>query len=126
MGELFDDISRALASPLPRRRVLRLVVGALVGGSLAGVSAGQAEAAPITGSGRRCRCLIECRNVRGEEADFTLRRRLGCCTPGLSGDAECATRCSNLAAQQSRPGILACSVIDSACISDPSCARRRR
>lgn len=47
MGELFDDISRVLASPMPRRRVLGLIVGALAGGTLTGIERGRATALGI-------------------------------------------------------------------------------
>jgi hypothetical protein len=53
MGEhLFDELARALAQPLSRRRVLRLVGGALVAGMLPVARAGRAAAAPgDTGAG---------------------------------------------------------------------------
>src|SRR5262245_17724542 len=35
MGELFDDISRILASPMPRRRAFKLGLGMVAGGVLA-------------------------------------------------------------------------------------------
>ena len=44
-NKVFDDISRVLASPMPRRRALKLIVGALAGGSLMASGLGRAEAA---------------------------------------------------------------------------------
>ena len=35
MSKLFDDVSRILGSPLPRRQAVRLIVGGLAGGYLA-------------------------------------------------------------------------------------------
>ena len=45
MGELFDDICRVVASQMPRRQAFKVLVGSLVGSSLALLSPGRANAA---------------------------------------------------------------------------------
>src|SRR5437867_4293857 len=44
MDKLFDDISRVLASPVPRRRALRLIFSGLVGTTVAAFGLGTAQA----------------------------------------------------------------------------------
>ena len=57
--KLFDDISRILASPIPRRRALRLIVSGLVGATFAAIGLQPAEAVTCTtdsqcGTGNVC------------------------------------------------------------------------
>jgi len=45
MGMLFDDISRLVGSPLPRRKVVALVAGSVAGSVLGGLWPSRAGAA---------------------------------------------------------------------------------
>src|SRR5881296_2866536 len=46
MGELFDNICRTLATPMPRSRALKLIFGGVAGAVLAPFTFGRAPACP--------------------------------------------------------------------------------
>src|SRR4051812_36061056 len=56
MSDRFDDISRIVASPIPRRQALRRVIGALSGAALAPLSSAQAKPEEDPGDPLGCCC----------------------------------------------------------------------
>jgi hypothetical protein len=58
MRYLVDDLARTLATPMPRRRALRLAAQMLAGGVLATLGIRRASAANCTGTGQsNCTCV---------------------------------------------------------------------
>lgn len=108
MDQHFDDVCRLLASDMPRRRALRLILGALAGGGLASLSARRAAAwdvacPPGFGDQGRCPRLEQCCQTVGggfccadptpvccapaNRSDKCCQSLKACCT--LAGGADC-------------------------------------
>lgn len=90
MHELFDDISRIVASPIPRRRVLRLIIGALAVGAVNGLGLRRAAANPDKGCSAAkpicCRPDGDCSRV----PTVTCCERKDCCSKRICcPDEEC-------------------------------------
>lgn len=61
---LFEDIARTLATPMPRRRALKAILGSLAGAALATVAwPGQAQADPTPKGGKCPPNHVNCNNV---------------------------------------------------------------
>lgn len=83
MSQLFDDLARTLARPLPRRGVLRLLGGALVAAAVPGIATTKARAASSFHTcARDGGILCEC-NCKGEAC-----QRI-CCTPKEEFECDC-------------------------------------
>lgn len=83
MGELFDDVSRILASPMPRRSALKLVMAVVAGSSVAAIW-------PISGSAAGT-CSGTC--TKGfTDCGCTDPNSGSCCDPTI-GDLCCGDGC---------------------------------
>ena len=84
MKSFFDDISRIVASPIPRRRAMRLVAGGLAGAALAALGFERpAYAACASGT---FACGTKCCNCVTEQCCGGT----GCCAKGVDC---CGTTC---------------------------------
>ncbi len=103
MGHQFDELSKALASSVSRREVLRKVGIGLVGSMLAGIGVREAAAAPsecavlcgktgFTSGPAHAACLQVCRSC---EADARRICNIGtgfvCCPAGQTCNYNCQT-----------------------------------
>jgi len=114
MDELFDDISRILASPVPRRRALKLVVGGLAGAALA-VLGFERPAYGACTSGKFA-CGTKCCDCANEQCC----NGTSCCAKGVDC---CGTNCDKCCASDEF-----CRASDKKCIkgsrpspSEPAC-----
>ena len=88
MGNFLDDAARILASPMPRRRALRLLGGAIAGGILGTLGARRAQAQtcnPPCTSGRVC--------CSWQGTNFCITAGDTCCgnTQGCNSSQQCCT-----------------------------------
>lgn len=94
MSSWFDDLSRTLASPMPRRKALRSV-GALMGGAfLAGVLAKPAKAAQ-GGCGSPCNVQSDCTSgtCTGTGGTCVCGSGLCCCSSGACSSTATGGNC---------------------------------
>jgi hypothetical protein len=88
MTNFLDELARSLAKPMPRRRALRLVGGAVVAVALPGIRTTKARAASrfhdcVPKGGLLCEC-----NCGGPNGDVCQRI---CCTPKDEYECNCGT-----------------------------------
>lgn len=111
MTYLFDDVSRILASPIPRRAALRLVLRTVGSGILGAVGANQLLGAPCPAN--QCfdvligGCVTSCRSI-GATAAFCNSGTCDFCT---SGQIVCGT----VPVQRCCGGSGACCLASGAC-----------
>jgi hypothetical protein len=87
-NELFDDISRTLASPIPRRQVLRLIVGGFAGAALGTGRIKSAWAACPPGrvlcsTGSCCPTIFQCKPISDCCPSSTFACSSGSCCPSV-------------------------------------------
>src|SRR6059036_3907018 len=104
MDRLFDDISRILASPIPRRRAVKLIAGGLAGAALA-VFGPRRAVAFACGSGTFA-CGTKCCNSSTQKCcggTSCCATSVACC--GTNGDKCCAVGdvCVNFKCQKQSP-----------------------
>ena|SRR3989442_8468 len=87
MDKLFDDIARALASPVPRRRAVKLIAGGLAGAVLAAFgprrAAAQGTCSPAC-SGNNPQCCLPIGNFCCPSSGVCCGGNKHCCNPGDS------------------------------------------
>lgn len=92
MAELFDELSRIVASPMPRRQGLRLIGSALVGAVLAPLGFAVADDLPCERPHETCgHGVNSCSGGKCCKSDFTCCGNC-CCKNGFTC---CGHRCCN-------------------------------
>jgi hypothetical protein len=91
MSYLIDDVARTLAGPMPRRKVFRYILGALLGGTVfaplamannCGSSSGRPDGCPCTGTGTaQCSSPSTCK-VCGGGGSACTPSGMACCVTG--------------------------------------------
>ena len=81
MSYLLDDVARSLASPSPRRRVLRLIGGALAGVLFGTLGLEKAAAAGTCNNDNAVGCNGNqtCCDGYGNQSDFCIGQKQHCC-----------------------------------------------
>jgi hypothetical protein len=124
MSELFDDIARIVASPLPRRRALRLTAASLASATLMLIAPGLLEAAPIK---RMCNILICTDDPRAVMCALHASLCCGsgekCCETSKTSPCFCclASQMCCLGNQRTNPTMSCCDPICETCAATGTC-----
>jgi hypothetical protein len=116
MTDFLDELARSMAKPLPRRRALRLLGGAVVAATVPGLATRKAHAASRfhrcePEGGRLCEC-----NCKGE-----VCQRI-CCTPKEMYDCKCGTVAEGAGCKCIRP----CGSASACCKAGEHCGNAKK